>query len=113
MIVPNVDMTAQEFTHPEDAAALSALESIPLLPALTKKFMDIGAEQMIFIKEIMEREDMKGLIKEGAKQFKEAQRSGGITAVKSMNRCPNCGTPFEKGARSCSECGCDLTKQNK
>lgn len=64
------------------------------------------------IKEIMEHEDMKGLIKEGAKQFKEAQRSGAIDAVKAMNRCPNCGTPYEKGARFCSECGYDLTKQN-
>lgn len=62
------------------------------------------------IKEIMQREDMKGLIKEGAKQFKEAQKSGALDAVKAMNRCPNCGTPYEEGAHFCSECGCDLTK---
>ena len=41
-------MTAQEFTHPDDAAALKILEGIPLLPALTKKFMDIGMEQMYY-----------------------------------------------------------------
>ena len=41
-------MTAQEFTHPDDAAALKKLESIPLLPTLTKTFMDVGAEQMMY-----------------------------------------------------------------
>lgn len=35
-----------EFIHPEDAAALRALESIPGFPALVKKFLQIGLEQM-------------------------------------------------------------------
>ena len=41
-------MLATEFTHPDDAAALRALESIPVLPAVVKKVMDIGIEQMTY-----------------------------------------------------------------
>lgn len=35
-----------DFIHPEDAAALRTLESIPGFPALVKKFLQIGLEQM-------------------------------------------------------------------
>lgn len=35
-----------DFIHPEDAAALRTLESIPGFPALVKKFLQIGFEQM-------------------------------------------------------------------
>lgn len=35
-----------EFIHPEDAAALRQLESIPGFPALVKKIMALGLEQM-------------------------------------------------------------------
>ena len=35
-----------DFIHPEDAAALEALEKIPVLPAVTKSFMDLGVEQL-------------------------------------------------------------------
>lgn len=35
-----------EFIHPEDAAALRQLESIPGLPALVKKLLSLGFEQM-------------------------------------------------------------------
>lgn len=35
-----------DFIHPEDAAALRMLESIPGFPALVKKFLQIGLEQM-------------------------------------------------------------------
>ena len=41
-------MIPSEFTHPDDAAALKILESIPVLPAVVKKVMDIGVEQIIF-----------------------------------------------------------------
>lgn len=36
-----------DFIHPEDAAALKFLEKIPVLPAVTKTFMELGAEQMV------------------------------------------------------------------
>lgn len=39
-------MDRQPFIHPEDAAALKALEAIPALPKITKAIMDIQAEQM-------------------------------------------------------------------
>lgn len=39
-------MQALDFIHPEDAAALKALQAIPVLPAIMKKFMDVGAEQL-------------------------------------------------------------------
>ena len=36
----------QYFIHSEDAAALNALKSIPILSIIVKKVMDIGAEQL-------------------------------------------------------------------
>ena len=44
----NIPMTSSEFTHPDDAAALKTLESIPVLPAVVKKVMDIGIEQLTY-----------------------------------------------------------------
>lgn len=41
-------MSPLEFTHPDDAAALKTLESIPVLPAVVKKVMDIGIEQLTY-----------------------------------------------------------------
>lgn len=35
-----------EFVHPEDAAALRTLESIPGFPALVKKILSLGFEQL-------------------------------------------------------------------
>ena len=37
-----------EFIHPEDAAALRQLESIPGFPALVKKFYALGLEQYMY-----------------------------------------------------------------
>lgn len=39
-------MNIEEFIHPEDAAALETLKKIPVLPAVVKNFMDLGAEQL-------------------------------------------------------------------
>ena len=39
-------INTSDFIHPEDAAALKTLESIPGFPALVKKFLQIGLEQM-------------------------------------------------------------------
>lgn len=39
-------MQYTEFVHPEDAAALKALKSIPMLSTIVKKVMDVGAEQL-------------------------------------------------------------------
>lgn len=41
-----VMIRASEFIHPEDAAALRQLESIPGFPALVKKILSLGLEQM-------------------------------------------------------------------
>lgn len=65
------------------------------------------------IEEIMRREDMKGLFKEGAKQFKEAKRNGDFEAAKKAHNCPKCGTSYTPGDHFCSVCGHDLTKQHK
>lgn len=40
MIIPS------DFIHPEDAAALEQLESIPGFPAFVKKVLELGLEQM-------------------------------------------------------------------
>lgn len=39
-------MQYTEFIHPEDAAALKALKSIPMLSTIVKKVMDVGIEQL-------------------------------------------------------------------
>lgn len=39
-------MTPSDFIHPEDAAALRQIESIPGFPALVKKFLSLGLEQL-------------------------------------------------------------------
>lgn len=39
-------INAAEFIHPDDAAALKQLESIPGFPALVKKILSLGLEQM-------------------------------------------------------------------
>lgn len=38
-------MQTIDFIHPEDAAALEALQKIPVLPKVIKSFMDLGVEQ--------------------------------------------------------------------
>lgn len=40
-------MTAQDFIHPADAAAISSLEAIPVLPSITKKLMDLNSERIV------------------------------------------------------------------
>ncbi len=42
----NIKVNASEFIHPEDAAALRQLENIPGFPALVKKILSLGLEQM-------------------------------------------------------------------
>ena len=63
------------------------------------------------IKEILQREDMRGLIKEGAKQFKEARKNGELDSARTALSCPNCGTAYERGDHFCSTCGKDLINQ--
>lgn len=41
-------MTPSDFIHPEDAAALRQLESIPGFPALVKKFYALGYEKLFY-----------------------------------------------------------------
>lgn len=62
------------------------------------------------IEDIMKREDMKGLFKEGAKQFKEAKKNGEFEKAKKAHNCPSCGTEYTPGDHFCSICGHDLTK---
>lgn len=41
-------MNISEFTHPDDLDALELLNNIPVLPAVLKKVMDLGIEQLYF-----------------------------------------------------------------
>lgn len=41
-------MNISEFTHPDDLDALELLNKIPILPAVLKKVMDLGIEQLYF-----------------------------------------------------------------
>ncbi|MGM9740274.1 MAG: zinc-ribbon domain-containing protein [Candidatus Cryptobacteroides sp.] len=62
------------------------------------------------ISEILQREDMKGVIKEGAKQFKEARKNGDLKAAVDRHTCPACGSEYQKGDHFCTICGKDLTE---
>ena len=61
------------------------------------------------IEEIMGREDMKGLFKEGSKQFKEAKKNGEFEKARKAHNCPKCGTEYTPGDHFCTFCGHDLT----
>lgn len=63
------------------------------------------------IEEIMQREDMKGVFKEGSRQFKEAKKNGEFEKAKNAKNCPECGTAYTSGDHFCSVCGHDLTKK--
>lgn len=63
------------------------------------------------INEILLREDMKGLFKEGAKQFKEAKKNGELAAAQKAKSCPNCGCSYLEGDHFCSSCGYDFTRK--
>ena len=65
------------------------------------------------IEEIMQREDMKGLFKEGSEQFKEAKRNGEFEKAKKAHNCPKCGTPYTSGDHFCAICGHELTIKNE
>lgn len=41
-------MNISEFTHPDDLDALELLNNLPVLPAILKKVMDLGIEQLYF-----------------------------------------------------------------
>ena len=41
-------MKPSDFIHPEDAAALRQLESIPGFPTLVKKFYALGYERLFY-----------------------------------------------------------------
>lgn len=41
-------MKPSDFIHPEDAAALQQMESIPGFPALVKKFYALGYEKLYY-----------------------------------------------------------------
>ncbi len=61
-------MKPSEFIHPEDAAALRQLESIPGFPALVKKFYALGYEQLYY------GTNMASNIRLSAKQLPELYR---------------------------------------
>ena len=63
------------------------------------------------IEEIMQREDMKGVFKEGSRQFKEAKKNGEFEKAKNAKNCSECGTAYTSGDHFCSVCGHDLTKK--
>lgn len=61
-------MKPSEFIHPEDAAALKQLESIPGFPALVKKFYALGYEKFLYGK------NMASNIRLSEKQLPELYR---------------------------------------
>ena len=60
------------------------------------------------IENILKCEDMRGLFKESAKQFKEAKSNGDLDNAKKELNCPNCGTPYSSEDHFCSVCGHNL-----
>lgn len=62
------------------------------------------------ITEILKREDIKGVIKEGANLFKEARKNGDLKAAATRHTCPSCGSEYQKGDHFCTVCGKELTE---
>ena len=60
------------------------------------------------IAQIMERTDMKELVKEGRDSYKQAEQNGSIEKAMNHRRCPNCQAPIEEGQKFCSNCGSAL-----
>lgn len=56
-----------------------------------------ASEAKRIIAEIMERTDMKELVKEGKNSYKQAEQDGSIAKAMNNRRCPNCQTPVEEG----------------
>lgn len=61
------------------------------------------------IKEIIKRNNMERIIKEGRDNYKKAKNEGIIDDAIKHRRCPNCGSSVADGQRFCSHCGCALS----
>ena len=60
------------------------------------------------IKEIIKRNNMEQIIREGRDNYKKAKNDGIIDAAIKHRRCPNCGFPVTDGQKFCSNCGSAL-----
>lgn len=60
------------------------------------------------IKEIIKRNNMERIIKEGRDNYKKAKNEGIIDDAIKHRRCPNCGSSVADGQRFCSHCGSAL-----
>ena len=60
------------------------------------------------IKEIIKRNNMEQVIREGRDNYKKAKNDGIIDAAIKHRRCPNCGSPVTDGQKFCSNCGSAL-----
>ena len=60
------------------------------------------------IKEIIDSNNIKEIIKEGRNSYKKAKADGSIDQAKKNPKCPACGVEVKLGQKFCSECGTAL-----
>lgn len=91
------------------------VSAVLYLNLLTKLFkakgsftVDESDEIKEMIKDVVNESDVKGIIKEGQRSFKDAKKNGEIDKAKEHMKCPSCGADITTDQKYCSSCGAEL-----
>ena len=97
-------MSPSDFIHPEDAAALQQMESIPGFSTLVKKVLAAIAKLDHPFSAVRVRE----ILKWGDTEQYWMIKNGGAMSASSAHTCPRCGGIVDESWRFCRNCGAPL-----